>query len=280
MEPKFLDPATLALHAGQRAGPGDRRPRGADLPDHVLRLRRHRPRRRPVQPRARRATSISRISNPTVAVLEERIAALEGGVGAVATASGQAALHLAIATLMGAGAHIVASARLYGGSRQPAAADPAALRHRRPASSTRATRRPSRRAIRPETRLLFARDARQSRASRCSTSRPWRRSRTSTALPLLIDTTFTTPCLCRPIEHGADIVVHSATKWLGGHGVAIGGDRRRRRPLRLARPRARFPTMTEPYAGYPRHRRSPTSSARRPSPRAPAPRACAISAPA
>ena len=122
----------------------------------------------------------SRISNPTVAVLEERISALEGGVGAVATASGQAALHLAIATLMGAGGHIVASARIYGGSHNmfthtlprfgitTTLADPRdpdelrARHHRQDAPAVR-------------------RDARQSRASRCWTSRRWPTSRTSTA---------------------------------------------------------------------------------------------------
>ena len=190
----------------------------------------------------------SRISNPTVAVLEERISALEGGVGAVATASGQAALHLAIATLMGAGGHIVASARIYGGShnmfthtlprfgitttlvdpRDPESFD--ARHHRQDAARV-------------------CRDARQSRAWRCWTSRRWPTSPTSMALPLAIDSTFATPYLCRPIEHGADIVMHSATKFLGGHGIAIGGIVVDGGRFDWAAS-GKFPTMTEPYAGY------------------------------
>ena len=122
----------------------------------------------------------SRISNPTCAVLEERIAALEGGVGAIATASGQAALHLAIVSLMGAGSHIVASRALYGGSHNllhytlPRFGVETTFVDPRDLDAWRA-------AIRPATRLLLRRDARQSRASTCSTFRAWRRSRTSTA---------------------------------------------------------------------------------------------------
>ena len=165
-------------------------------------------------------------------MLEERIAALEGGVGAVATASGQAALHLAIATLMGAGGHIVASKSLYGGSTnllkltlprfgiETSFVDP-----RDPAAFAAA--------IRPETRLCSA------RRSAIPASRSWISRRVAevaheAGLPLLIDNTFATPCLCRPFELGADLVLHSATKWLGGHGIAIGGVAGRRRPLRLA----------------------------------------------
>ncbi len=190
----------------------------------------------------------SRISNPTVAVLEERIAALEGGVGAVATASGQAALHLIVATLMGAGGHIVASARIYGGSHNM-------FMHTLPRFGITTTlvdpRYPEsfERAITDKTRLLFAEtlgnpglevldiEAVAGIAHRHG-------------LPLAVDSTFATPYLCRPIEHGADIVMHSATKFLGGHGIAIGGivvDGGRFDWLASA---GKFPTMTEPYAGY------------------------------
>jgi O-acetylhomoserine (thiol)-lyase len=189
----------------------------------------------------------SRISNPTVAVLEERIAALEGGVGAVATASGQAALHLIIATLMGAGGHIVASARIYGGSHNM-------FVHTLPRFGITATlvdpRKPASfgRAITDKTRLVFAETLGNpglevldlEAVSDIAHKR---------GLPLAVDSTFTTPYLCRPIEHGADIVMHSATKFLGGHGIAIGG-------LVIDGGRfdwaasGKFPTMTEPYAGY------------------------------
>jgi O-acetylhomoserine (thiol)-lyase len=189
----------------------------------------------------------SRISNPTVAVLEERIAALEGGVGAVATASGQAALHLTIATLMGAGGHIVASARIYGGSHNmfvhtlprfgitTTLVDPA-----KPAEFERA--------ITDTTRLVFA-ETLGNPGLEVLNIKAVAEIAHGYRLPLAVDSTFATPYLCRPIEHGGDIVIHSATKFLGGHGVAIGGivvDGGRFD----WRASGRFPTMTEPYAGY------------------------------
>ena len=164
----------------------------------------------------------SRISNPTNAVLEERVAALEGGAGAIATASGQAALHLAIATHR---RRRLAHRRLERALRrlaQPAALHARALRHRdhlraRPATSTPGARRSG-----PRRGCSSARRS-ATPASTCSTSRPSPRSRTSTHLPLLVDSTFTTPWLMRPFEHGADLLYHSATKFLSGHGTVIGG---------------------------------------------------------
>jgi O-acetylhomoserine (thiol)-lyase len=163
----------------------------------------------------------SRISNPTVAVLEERIAALEQGVGAIATASGQAALHLAIATLMGAGGHIVASRSLYGGSHNLLAytlkrfgidttfVDPRQL------DAWRA-------AIRPSTRLLFGETLGNPGLDVLDIPSVAQIAHAA-GVPLLVDSTFTTPVLLQPFAHGADLVYHSATKFLGGHGVAIGG---------------------------------------------------------
>lgn len=163
----------------------------------------------------------SRISNPTNAVLEERIAALEGGVAGIAVASGQAALHLGLATIAGAGSHVVASRALYGGSHNLLAytmrrfgiettfVDPRDL------AAWRA-------AIRPDTRVLFGEvlgnpglevlDIPQVAAIAHEHH-----------LPLMVDATFTTPYLLRPFEHGADLVLHSATKFLCGHGTAMGG---------------------------------------------------------
>ena len=189
----------------------------------------------------------SRISNPTVAVLEERIAALEGGVGAVATASGQAALHLGIATLMGAGGHIVASARIYGGSHNM-------FVHTLPRFGITTTLvdphepRAFADAIRPETRLVFAETLGNPGLEVLDIPAVAKVAHAA-GLPLMVDATFTTPYLCRPIEHGADIIMHSATKFLGGHGIAIGG-------LLIDGGRfdwaasGKFPTLTEPYAGY------------------------------
>jgi O-acetylhomoserine (thiol)-lyase len=189
----------------------------------------------------------SRISNPTVAVLEERVTALEGGVGAVATASGQAALHLAIATLIGAGGHIVASARIYGGSHNM-------FVHTLPRFGITTTlvdpRDPAdfERAITEQTRLVFA-ETLGNPGLEVLDIKAVAAVAHGHQLPLAVDSTFATPYLCRPIEHGGDIVIHSATKFLGGHGVAIGG-------IVVDGGRfdwtasGKFPTMTEPYAGY------------------------------
>jgi O-acetylhomoserine (thiol)-lyase len=245
-DPKFLKFDTLSLHAGQRPDPvtGARavpiyQTTSYVFPDvdHAAALF-----------NLERAGHIySRISNPTVAVFEERMAALEGGVGAIATASGQAALHLAIATLMGQGGHIVSSASIYGGSHN-------LFTHTLPRFGITTTfvnpRDPAafKAAIKPETRLLFGEtignpglevmdlDAVAAVAHEAG-------------LPLMIDATFTTPYLLRPFEHGVDLVMHSATKWLGGHGVAIGG-------ILIDSGKfdweasGKFPTLTEPYAGY------------------------------
>jgi O-acetylhomoserine (thiol)-lyase len=189
----------------------------------------------------------SRISNPTVAVLEERIAALEGGVGAVATASGQAALHLIIATLMGAGGHIVASARIYGGSHNM-------FVHTLPRFGVSTTlvdvRDPAsfERAITDDTRLLFAETLGNPGLEVLDLNAVSSIAHNH-GLPLAVDSTFTTPYLCRPFEHGADIVMHSATKFLGGHGIAIGGIVVDGGRFDWGAGRG-FPTMTEPYAGY------------------------------
>ena len=163
----------------------------------------------------------SRISNPTNAVLEERIAALEGGVGAIATASGQAALHLAICTLAGAGSHIVSSSALYGGSHN--------LLHytlSRFGISTTFVKPGDidgwRAAIRPETRLLFGETLGNPGLDVLDIPTVAALAHDN-GLPLLVDSTFTTPWLMKPFEHGADLIFHSATKFLSGHGTVIGG---------------------------------------------------------
>jgi O-acetylhomoserine (thiol)-lyase len=192
----------------------------------------------------------SRISNPTVAVLEERIAALEGGVGAIATASGQAAMHLAIATLLGAGQHVVASRSLYGGSHN-------LLDYTLPRFGIRTTFVDARdldqwrAAIRPETRLLFGETLGNPGLDVLDVPRVAALAREH-GVPLLIDSTFTTPYLMRPFEHGADLVFHSATKFLSGHGVVIGGVLVDAGTFRWdeGAARGKFPTLTEPYKGF------------------------------
>ncbi|MDM7945229.1 MAG: O-acetylhomoserine aminocarboxypropyltransferase [Oceanibaculum nanhaiense] len=189
----------------------------------------------------------SRISNPTVAVLEERLAALEGGVGAIATASGQAALHLAIVTLMDAGGHIVASNRLYGGSHN-------LLTHTLPRFGITASFVDPRdldgfrKAIRPETRLVFC-ETIGNPGLEVANLPEISKIAHEAGVPLMVDSTFATPYLCRPFDHGADIVMHSATKWLGGHGVAIGGMLVDGGTFDWEKS-GKFPTLTEPYAGY------------------------------
>ncbi|KNZ34285.1 MAG: O-acetylhomoserine aminocarboxypropyltransferase [Methylibium sp. NZG] len=189
----------------------------------------------------------SRISNPTNAVLEERVAALEGGVGAITTASGQAALHLAICTLAGAGSHIVASSALYGGSHN--------LLHYTLARFGIATTfvKPGdvdawRAAIRPETKLLFGETLGNPGLDVLDIP-------TISAiahehgLPLLVDSTFTTPYLMKPFDLGADLVYHSATKFLSGHGTVIGGVLVDSGQFDWARSN-RFPELSQPYSGF------------------------------
>jgi O-acetylhomoserine (thiol)-lyase len=189
----------------------------------------------------------SRISNPTNAVLEERVAALEGGVGAIATASGQAALHLAIATLAGAGSHIVASSALYGGSHN--------LLHftlRRFGISTTFVAPGDvdawRAAIRPQTRLLFGETLGNPGLDVLDIPNIATIGHEA-GIPLLVDSTFTTPWLMKPFDHGADLVYHSATKFLSGHGTVVGG-------LLVDGGRfdwdasGRHPELTTPYDGF------------------------------
>ena len=189
----------------------------------------------------------SRISNPTNAVLEQRVSALEGGIGAIATASGQAALHLSIATLMGAGSHIVASTALYGGSQN--------LLHytlRRFGIETTFVKPGDmaawRAAVRPNTKLFFGEtvgnpgldvldiEAVSSIAHEAS-------------VPLLVDSTLTSPWLIKPFDHGADLVYHSATKFLSGHGTVIGGIVVDGGSFDWEKS-GKFPELTEAYDGF------------------------------
>jgi O-acetylhomoserine (thiol)-lyase len=189
----------------------------------------------------------SRLSNPTNAVLEERMAALEGGVGAIATASGQAALHLAICTIVSAGEHIVASRSLYGGSHNLLAytlprfgietsfvdpRDPEAFRS----------------AIRDNTRLVFG-EVLGNPGLEVLNIPVISAVAHEAGLPLLVDSTFTTPYLCQPLDLGADLVMHSATKFLSGHGVVIGGVLVDGGTFDWEAS-GKFPTLSEPYEGF------------------------------
>jgi O-acetylhomoserine (thiol)-lyase len=189
----------------------------------------------------------SRISNPTVAVLEERLAALEGGVGAICTASGMAALHVAIATLMGTGDHIVASASLYGGTvgllaqTLPRFGITTTFVKPRDHDGFRA-------AIQPNTKLILG-ETIGNPGLEVLDIPALAQIAHDAGIPLLIDSTFATPYLCRPLDLGADLVMHSITKWIGGHGIAIGGaviDGGRFDWEKSGR----YPMLTEPSPGY------------------------------
>lgn len=189
----------------------------------------------------------SRISNPTNAVLEQRVAALEGGVGSIATASGQAALHLAVATLMGAGSHIVASTALYGGSQN-------LLNYalRRFGIETTFVQPGDldgwRAAIRPNTRLLFGETVGNPGLEVLDIPAVAQIAHDA-GVPLLVDSTLTSPWLIKPFEHGADLVYHSATKFLSGHGTVIGGVLVDGGSFDWEKS-GRFPEMTQPYDGF------------------------------
>jgi len=188
----------------------------------------------------------TRIMNPTTAVFEERMASLEGGVGALATASGLAAQAIAIITLLETGDHVVSSGHLYGGSHNQLAitlarfgiettfVDPA------DAAAWRA-------AVTPRTRLMYGETIGNPVLDVLDIAMVAEAAREA-RVPLLIDNTFATPYLCRPIEHGADLVSHSATKWICGHGTSIGGVLVDGGTFPWAE--GRFPGLVEPSAGY------------------------------
>jgi O-acetylhomoserine (thiol)-lyase len=189
----------------------------------------------------------SRLSNPTNAVLEERIAMLDNGVGAIATASGQAAIHLGVATLLGAGDHIVASRSIYGGTHnlldytlRRFGIDTTFVDPRSPQDFANA--------IQDNTRLVFGEILGNPGLEVLNVPEISKVAHEA-GLPLMVDATFTTPYLCRPIDLGADIVMHSATKFLSGHGIVIGGLLVDGGTFDWAAS-GKFPTMSEPYAGF------------------------------
>jgi O-acetylhomoserine (thiol)-lyase len=188
----------------------------------------------------------TRIMNPTTAVFEERMAALERGVGALALASGQAAQFIAITNLLGVGDEIVASKNLYGGTYTQFD-----VSFRRLGINTTFVDPDDaenfRRAITPRTRLIYGETIGNPVLSVLDIEAVAAVAHAAN-LPLMIDNTFASPYLCRPIEHGADIVLHSATKFIGGHGTSIGGvivD-----SGKFPWDRGTFPQMLEPSKGY------------------------------
>jgi O-acetylhomoserine (thiol)-lyase len=245
-KPKPLDDDTLALHAGQHPDSdfGARATPIYQTASYVFKDADHAASLFNIE---RTGHVYSRLTNPTNAVLEERISALEGGVGAIATASGQAATHLGIATLMGVGSHIVSSQSIYGGTHN-------LMAYTLPRFGIETTfvdpRNPDAflEAIQPNTRLVFG-ETLGNPGMEVLDVPVIAEIAHSHGIPLMVDSTFATPVLAKPFEMGADIIVHSATKFLSGHGVIIGG--------LLVDSGAfdwegsgKFPTLTEPYEGF------------------------------
>ena len=188
----------------------------------------------------------SRLSNPTVAALEERVAALEGGRAAVASASGMAAEAMALMTLLQQGDHVVAAGALYGGTVTMLAVN---LKKFGVETTFVDATRPEAfaAAIRPNTRAIFAESLGNPSLVVLDIAAVAEVAHAH-GIPLVIDNTVPSPFLCQPIRHGADIVVHSATKYLGGHGTTLAGVIVE--SGKFPWDNGKFPGMTEPSPGY------------------------------
>ncbi|MFI2755109.1 bifunctional o-acetylhomoserine/o-acetylserine sulfhydrylase [Cellulomonas sp. P22] len=191
----------------------------------------------------------TRIGNPTQQVVEDRVASLEGGVGALLVASGQAAETIAILNIAEAGDHLVASPSLYGGTYN-------LLHHTLPKLGITTTfvtdphdPQAWADAVQPNTKLFFAETIPNPRSDILDIEAVAEVAHAS-GVPLVVDNTVATPYLVRPIEHGADVVVHSATKYLGGHGTAIGGVIVDAGTFDYAQHPERFPNYNTPDASY------------------------------
>jgi len=189
----------------------------------------------------------SRISNPTVAVLEERVSALEGGTAALATASGMSAIFLTIMTLCETGDHCVVSSQIYGGTYN-------LFRLTLPKFGIKTTFVKPRdtegfkKAIQKNTKCIFG-ELVGNPGNELMNMPEVSKIAHEAGVPLVIDSTYQTPYLCRPFEHGADIVVHSLTKWMCGHGSSMAGILVEGGKFDWMQ-NDKFPTMTEPYIGY------------------------------
>ena len=245
-DPKELKPDTLSLHAGQRPDPatGARATPiyqtssfvfdNSEIAAGIFNVE-------------RTGHVYSRITNPTNSVLEERISALEGGIGAIATSSGQAAMHLAISTILDSGSHIIASNCLYGGSHN-------LLEYTFPRFGIKTSFIDFRdtdllkKSFKENTRLVFGETLGNPGLDVMDIEAVSNISHEN-GVPLLVDSTFTTPHLMRPFDLGADLIFHSATKFLSGHGVVIGGLLVDSGNFNWEKS-GKFPQLTEPYSGF------------------------------
>jgi len=188
----------------------------------------------------------TRLSNPTTAVFEERVAALEGGRAAVATASGQAAGMVAFLNILESGDHVVSSSKLYGGTLTMLGVN---FRKLGIEATFVDPDQPEnfRRALKPNTKAIFSETLGNPAINIIDIAAIGAIAREA-GVPFIVDNTAASPYLCQPFAHGADVVVHSATKFIGGHGTSMGGVLVE--SGRFPWDNGRFPTMTEPSAGY------------------------------
>ena len=245
-KPKDLKPDTLSLHAGQRPD-SDFGARATPIYQSSSFVFPDTETAAGVFNVERAGHVYSRITNPTNAVLEERISALEGGIGAIATSSGQAALVLAITTILEKGSHLIASKSLYGGSHN-------LLEYTLPRFGINTTfvdlRKTSevKKNVKKNTKLIFGETLGNPGLDVMNIPKISKLAHDHN-IPLLVDSTFTTPYLMKPFSLGADLIFHSATKFLSGHGVVIGG-------LLVDSGQfdwttsSKFKVLTEPYEGF------------------------------
>ncbi len=191
----------------------------------------------------------TRIQNPTQAVVEERVAALEGGTAALLLSSGQSATTLAVLNIAQAGDHIVSSGSIYGGTYNLFKYTLGKLGIETTFIDDQDDIAEWRRAIRPNTKLLFAETIGNPRINVLDI-RAVADVAHGAGLPLIVDNTIATPYLIRPFEHGADIIVHSATKFLGGHGTVLGGVIVDGGSFEWSKNVEKFPGLTEPDPSY------------------------------
>jgi len=191
----------------------------------------------------------TRIMNPTQAVVEERVAALEGGTAALLLASGQAASTFAVLNIAEAGDHIVSSSSIYGGTYNLFKYTLAKLGIETTFVENQDDAAEWARAVRPNTKLFFAETIGNPKINVLDISLVAGVAHEA-GIPLIVDNTIATPYLIRPFEHGADIVIHSATKFLGGHGAVIGGVIVDGGSFEWSKNVARFPGLTEPDPSY------------------------------
>ncbi|MFC5929140.1 bifunctional o-acetylhomoserine/o-acetylserine sulfhydrylase [Cryobacterium melibiosiphilum] len=191
----------------------------------------------------------TRIQNPTQAVVEERVAALEGGTGALLLASGQSASNFAVLNIAQAGDHIVSSSSIYGGTYNLFKYSLAKLGIETTFVENQDDAEEWRRAVRPNTKLFFAETIGNPQINVLDI-RLVADVAHAAGVPLIVDNTIATPYLIRPFEHGADIIVHSATKFLGGHGTIIGGVLVDGGTFEWSKNVEKFPGLTEPDPSY------------------------------